>query len=262
MSSQKNSAVMWCNSPTQSSADQQRSSCCFEQEGSTIAPIRATHCSRSLTPNQQWSVKKTQVVGLFTLLGLGAGLWLVEAVLKPEIAAAYAIHVNLPVNRQRNESYESLVRRAEAVALETTQRRFYQNDQVTDVSITVVGQNQGEIAPVLSLKVSRPQWWSLLNICSKDQSASSCITNSQGWVKHFSDARVLLGFKDIAANAVNQTTPEQLTDSTSDQTRIDDPATDPSQSEDNSEDHGPQSPDAVIPVDDADNSQDSGALEP
>lgn len=246
MSSQKSSAVMWCNSP----------------KGSIIVPIRASNCSRSLTPNQQWGTRKTQIVGLVTLLGLGAGLWLVEAVLQPEIAAAYAVHVNLPVNRQRNESYESLVRRAEAVALETTQRRFYQNDQVTDVSITVVGQNQGEIAPVLSLKVSRPQWWRLLNICSKDQSASSCTTNSQGWVKHFSDARVLLGFKDIATNVVNQTTPEQLTDSTSDQTRIDDPATDPSQTQDNGEDRGPQSPDAVIPVDDTDSSQESGDLGP
>lgn len=230
---------------------------CSLTKATTATQCQASNLSYSLTQSRQWVAKKTQTVALGVILGLGGGFWLINEVLTPQTVVAYTVRVNLPVNRQYNESYKTLIQRAKAVALETTEQKFYQNIRVTDVSVIVVGQNQGAIAPVLSLTVSRPQWHSHMATCGKKQSLSNCLANRQRWVRYFSDARSLLGFEDVAKTITTDVDNPAPTPNQTPQPETNTAPT-PSQSpqpDADAEDHGPQSPDAVIPVDAPDSSQ-------
>ncbi len=241
--------------------------CKFRAQALTNTHYQASDLSYTLTQAWQWVVQKSQTASLGVLLGLGGGFWLIGEAFAPQIAQADKVHVNLPVNRQPNESYETLVRRAEAVALATTQQKFHQNVQVTNVSVTIVGQNKGEIAPVLSLQVSRPQWHKQMKVCSNDQYLGSCLPNSPLWVRYFTDARSLLGFEDNTnttpseSETTNQTTPEKPPNSIPSDPGTANPTTTPSQTpEINTSDDALQSPDAVVPVDVPDSSQDPTGL--
>ncbi|MEM5838737.1 hypothetical protein AAHH59_10525, partial [Pediococcus acidilactici] len=72
----------------------------------------------------------------------------------------------------------------------------------TNVSVTVVGQNQGAVVPVLSLQVSRPQWLSQKEICQKHK--SPCFVNILNQVRYYNDAQILLGFKDKASETLTE----------------------------------------------------------
>ncbi len=97
-------------------------------------------------------------VSLVALLGLGGAVWLVPTAIAPPIAQAYTSRVDVSINRQLDESYQTLLRRAEAVARAATQRSFDQDILVTDVFVMVLVQNEGAIAPILSLEVTRQGW--------------------------------------------------------------------------------------------------------
>ncbi|WP_009632553.1 hypothetical protein [Synechocystis sp. PCC 7509] len=65
---------------------------------------------------------------------------------------------NITIDRQPDETYDSLIQRAELAATSALSQGFSQGSQVTDVSVVILGQNQGVIAPVLAIGLSRPQW--------------------------------------------------------------------------------------------------------
>ena len=121
-------------------------------------------------------------VSLVTTLGLAGVHWLTTAVVAPQSAYAYTASVSVSLNRQPRESYDSLVRRAEAVARAAAQRSFDGDILVTDVAVTILGQNEGTIVPVLRLKVSRQAWRS-----SPD---------TQSWATYFRDSQALLGLNN------------------------------------------------------------------
>jgi hypothetical protein len=85
-------------------------------------------------------------------------LWLATAAITPQIAQAYTAKVNLSLDRLPDETYETIIQRAQTMARAAAQRSFDQDILVTDVSIIVTVQNQGTIVPVLTLAVSRPNW--------------------------------------------------------------------------------------------------------
>jgi hypothetical protein len=85
--------------------------------------------------------------------------------------------------RLPEENYETILRRAEAVARTAAQRSFDQDILVTDVSIIISVQSYGAIAPVIALDVSRPQWRTL--------------PDPQRWATYFNTARSLLFFEKI-----------------------------------------------------------------
>lgn len=185
--------------------------------------LTATQCQASsliyiMTRFRQWVAKKTRMATIVVLLGLGGG-WITTEAFAPQIAQAYTDRVELSVDRQPNETYETLVNRAEAAARAAAQASFDRDIQVTDVSIIIVGQNQGAIAPVLSLKVSRPQWRSR--------------PDAQHWTTYFTNAQFLLRFKDLATTTPAQpetdtpATPEQPTNSNPDQQGTDTPPNKP-----------------------------------
>ena len=117
----------------------------------------------------------------------------------PQIAQADTVELNLSIERQPNESYENLLQRAKLFLITATQQKFSQAVHATNVSVTVVGQNQGAVVPVLSLQVSRPQWLSQKEICQKHK--SPCFVNILNQVRYYNDAQVLLGFKDKTSKA-------------------------------------------------------------
>ncbi len=151
--------------------------------------------SNSLTKFSVWVAQKTETATLLMLLGLGGGWMAVEAI-APQVAQADSQRVEISLDRQQNETYQDLVSRAEAAASTTIQRSFNQDILMKKVSVMIMGQNHGAIAPVLFLAVNRDQWSSEPNV--------------QRWVTYFRSARSLLGFENVT------TTTEQPTTSTTD----------------------------------------------
>ncbi len=249
--------------------------CKFRDRDSTATSDRASSLSYTLTQSRQWVAKKTQMTSLVMLLGLGGGFCLATEVITPQLAQADTAHVNLSLQGQPNETYEALLSRAEVVAKAAAGAKFDRDNRVTDVSIMLVAQNHGAIAPVLTLEVSRSQWRSRPDV--------------QFWSTYFTTARSLLGFEDVATTTPGQpdtatpgtqeqpedetpasatedinmpdgeaetatpaSTPEQ---STPGEAETATPATTPSQTPDPGIDQSPQSPDPAVPVDPSEDSQ-------
>ncbi|MFM7408955.1 MAG: hypothetical protein ACKO3K_20420 [Cuspidothrix sp.] len=102
--------------------------------------------------------KKIRIIRGGVWLLLGFPLWITTEAIAPQIVQAYTARVDLLIDRLSEESYENLLRRAEAAARATTQRSFDQDILVTEVYVIISAQNRGAIAPILSLEVRRPQW--------------------------------------------------------------------------------------------------------
>lgn len=118
-------------------------------------------------------------MSLLTTLGLVSSLWLGQAAIAPQAAQAYTSRVSLFLTRELGESYETLIRRAEITARAGAQRSFDADLLVTEVTITVVGENQGISVPILTLDATREQWRNR--------------PDAQYWSTYYPDARALLG---------------------------------------------------------------------
>ncbi|MBW4555724.1 MAG: hypothetical protein KME59_07260 [Trichormus sp. ATA11-4-KO1] len=123
---------------------------------------------------------KIRIFPLIILLFSPVSLWIMTETLAPQIVRAYTARVDLSIDRMEDETYETILRRAEAVARAAAQRSFDQDILVTDVSIIVSVQSYGAIAPILSLDVSRQQWRTR--------------PDAQRWATYFKTARSLLFF--------------------------------------------------------------------
>jgi hypothetical protein len=97
-------------------------------------------------------------MGLVALIGMGGAFWLVTTAIAPLSVQAYTAKVDVSIDRQLGESYQTLLRRAEAIASAATQRSFDRDILVTDVSVMVLIQSEGAIAPILSLEATRQGW--------------------------------------------------------------------------------------------------------
>ncbi|MFB2922591.1 hypothetical protein ACE1CB_29470 [Aerosakkonema sp. BLCC-F2] len=103
-----------------------------------------------------------------------AGTRLTQTIQRSDIA-----RLNLTLNSQPNENYDTLIRRAEAAARDVAGRSFSQNAAIRGVAVTILGQNAGSIAPLLSLQVNRQNWISQ--------------PDTQRWATYFKNAPTLLG---------------------------------------------------------------------
>ncbi|MEL6164541.1 MAG: hypothetical protein AAFR37_12535 [Cyanobacteria bacterium J06628_3] len=141
--------------------------------------------------------KKIRITNAVLLLSTAVPTWLVSEALTPQIVQAYTNRVDLEITRFPGDNYQSLLRRAEAVARAAAQRSFDKDILVTDVSVVVSAQNYGAIAPVLELNVSRIQWRNR--------------PDTQRWAKYFKMARTLLFFGQNtknSSNAAQEVTPQ------------------------------------------------------
>jgi hypothetical protein len=139
--------------------------------------------------------RKIRIFQVGIWLCLAVPMWLITDAIAPQIVQAYTARVDLAIDRLPEENYETLLRRAEMVARAAAQRSFDQDILVTEVSIIITAQNQGMIAPVLALEVSRNEW--------KKR------PDPQRWATYFKTARSLLLFDQPSTpeNAKTATTP-------------------------------------------------------
>lgn len=139
----------------------------------------------------QWPPRLATAVtplGLMTVLGLSAGVWGMQAAIAPSVVQAYTSRVSVSIEvSSPNERYENFLRRAELVARAAVQRSFDTDLLITEALVTVVGEHRGLVAPVLEIKVTRPQWRSR--------------PDPAYWATYFSTARSLLGYGGRPATA-------------------------------------------------------------
>lgn len=159
-------------------------------------PKQASKIKQKLTHSRidVWQ-RLTKIAPLTSILLLLIGSWTTT-----EIAQAETARIDdITIERQPDENYESLIGRAEAAARTAVQQGFDQGSQVTDVSVVVLGQNQGIIAPVLVVELSRPEW----------------ANSTQNGITYFSSARSLLRLDEQQlANTNPNQSPEQETSPT------------------------------------------------
>jgi hypothetical protein len=77
----------------------------------------------------------------------------------PKIVTAYPQTVEIYLTRQGGETYENLLERSAIIARAATQRTFDTDVLVTEVAVIILADNEGLIAPLLTLNVSREDWW-------------------------------------------------------------------------------------------------------
>jgi hypothetical protein len=144
----------------------------------------SAHLPSSITPFSVISqiARRIRIIPLLILLISTVPAWFLMEAIAPQIVRAYTARVDLALDSLPEENYETVLRRAEAVARAAAQRSFDQDILVTDVSIIVSVQNYGLIAPILTLEVSRPQWRSR--------------PDAQNWATYFKTARSLLFFEN------------------------------------------------------------------
>ncbi len=123
------------------------------------------------------------------IIGLGTSLWVVSEAISPTPRFAHASQldrastkmVDLYVERWPRETYDHLWRRAQEAAVATAQQNFDSNRQTSKVVIMVTAENNGSVAPIFTLEVSRGQWERGLQ--------------SENWITNVPSSRFLLGFE-------------------------------------------------------------------
>ncbi|NJL61471.1 MAG: hypothetical protein HC903_06120 [Methylacidiphilales bacterium] len=136
---------------------------------------------------------KIRIVNAILLLGTALPVWGIAEGIAPQIVRAYTARADIVVDRLPEETYETMLRRAEAAARAGAQRSFDQDILITEVSVIISGQSYGAIAPILDLRVTRQQWRNR--------------PDPQVWATYFKSARSLLLFDQKQSdNKVLETT--------------------------------------------------------
>ena len=138
---------------------------------------------------QSFTQKQIAPLTILAVVGVTSISWLATSLIAPQSAQAYTATVNIAVSSQPGESYQAFLRRAESIARAAAQRSFDRDILVTQVAVTIVGQNNGAIAPILALEVSRQSW--------------SRRPDPQRWATYFPNTQSLLRFDET--NVANQT---------------------------------------------------------
>ncbi len=118
------------------------------------------------------------------------------AVVHPPTVFAQITQVPLTLSREQNESYANFVQRATKLTVTQLKNRFSQNSNLNQVRIVLIGENNGVVAPVLSVNMSRQQWLSKLN--------------PESLINYFQDSQFLLGF-DTPTTSKPEKSPTPLT---------------------------------------------------
>lgn len=134
--------------------------------------------------------KQIAPLSLLVLLGCTGVSWLTSVAIAPQVAQAYTARVDVSIRTQADETFQNLLRRAEAVARAAAQRSFDGEILVTDVAVTVIVEHGGTIAPILLLQVSRQNWRNR--------------PDTQYWATYFPSAELLLGFEAPTVQPQNQ----------------------------------------------------------
>lgn len=115
-------------------------------------------------------------MGLLSL----SGSWFMGDAIAPAPVHAYVSRADVLLDVQPGEAYQPFISRAETVARAAVQRSFDRDILISEVLVVIVGQRQGQSAPVLSVQVSRNQWRGR--------------PDPRHWATYFPTTRILLGF--------------------------------------------------------------------
>ena len=99
----------------------------------------------------------------------------------PAIAFSQILQIPLTLSRQANEEFDVFVQRATALSATTLKKRFETDKTLNQVRIVVIGENNGQVTPVLQVTMSRQQWLS-------DK-------NPEPYISYFPDSKKLLDFQ-------------------------------------------------------------------
>jgi hypothetical protein len=123
----------------------------------------------------------------FAALGLASSLWSIGEYTLPNLVYAQTVNADVALDRRPNETYEALRSRAIAAARTTATENLASDRQATDVTVTVVVRDRGQIVPILSLTENRN---------------TGVNSDPQQGLKYFDQARSLLRFdeNDVATN--------------------------------------------------------------
>jgi len=145
---------------------------------------------------QAWAIPKLFSLSGLVSLSLGCGCLSLDFINSP-VAIAQISQIPLTLSREPDETYLSFVQRATTLVTTRLKNDFSKNSSLNELRIVVIGQNNGNIAPVLSVNMSRQQW---LNN-----------PNPQPLINYFADSEFLLGFDAPVAPIPQTSTPVPTT---------------------------------------------------
>lgn len=101
--------------------------------------------------------------------------------LVPSLVWSQVTQIPLTLYRQPNEEFNTFVRRATALTTETLKQGFESHQNLNQLRVVVMGVNNGDVAPLLAVTMSREQW----------RSAG----NASPYISYFPDSQALLNFQ-------------------------------------------------------------------
>ncbi len=151
------------------------------RQGSELAAVKM--CNDSVTTirakTTPHSISRLTALSLVGVLGLTSIAVLTNAI-APPAAHAYVSRIDVVLDVQPGESFETFLNRAEGVARAAVQRSFNRDILITEVYAIVVAQKGGSSVQALSIQVSRDQWRSF--------------PDPRRWATYYQNAKFLLGF--------------------------------------------------------------------
>jgi hypothetical protein len=120
-----------------------------------------------------------------TALGAAIAISFVNTASIAQTAYAYTNQSDVTLEVTPQETFDSVISRAEVAARAEAQRRFDSNVLTSDVTVTVLGQNGRGIVPILVLAVSRDNW--------RNQ------PDTRRWATYFPTAKALLNLNNSDA---------------------------------------------------------------
>ncbi len=103
-------------------------------------------------------------------------------------------NTSLLIDSNENNFYNIRVQQAEKLAQKTINQEFANNPEITEVTITILGERKSQIVPVIRSTVSRSEWQKNANI--------------DEFTRYFANAKLLLKFEDDSdAEAIPDTQP-------------------------------------------------------
>ncbi len=91
--------------------------------------------------------------------------------------------VDVTLKTQANQTFNQLIQEAEIQAVDLIEQELANNPKVTEIAVTILGDRQGQQAPLLFARVSRTDWQQQPTI--------------RQWTKYFATSAVLLGFNKL-----------------------------------------------------------------
>jgi hypothetical protein len=119
-----------------------------------------------------------------TILALGS------IVATISIASSEIKERNFTLQVGENQSFEILIKQAVDLTQNSVDREFQDNPELTEISIIVLAENNGQIVPLTRSKVSRTQWESDSRI--------------ERWTRYFGNSRMLLGLYNSSTSSKPQ----------------------------------------------------------